>query len=1102
MDPLTLSPQDRDYFIRTLIGETGATDPSSVGVAQVIANRMRATGQSAKDVVLAPGQFEPWATRSKELLSYSPNSDAYKSAAQIVDNVASGKTPDPTGGANQFYAPAAQAQLGRAPPSWDNGKGQQIGAHKFFGGGNQSDPDPFSEYPTAQPAAAPPTPAQGKVSTGLSEFPAALKGAAAPSAKATPAAGEVDPFSEYPTATAPTSGTAIPPPATPSPPPTSAMSDPGGGVEFLNSFPVIGPGLVRAGAAVDALTANAPGSTFSERYGSALSNAENLRQNFSAAHPIASTATDIAGGIVGTAPAIAAAPAAFGVGLPWYAAVGPSALSGAGISAADAYARGGSLSDVARSTELGGAFGGLAPVAGALAGRALSAGADALSGTSAGIQNIVQRMHEIGMTPMQVEAELAHLGPYGTLADVSPAFQMEAAGLASKGGSPTEILAKAMKERQQGADQRISQAVNDTLGPAPDAVQAVNQIEGRKVAASPNASTAKAALDTTMGQATDPHTVLQDMVASRSAAAQPLYDKALQGGSTAPLEKQFEAAFGDASNQVSDAAKALNSAKQQQLLAKAKAAQAGENVYSTSAANREGQAADAAVSQAQRVLEDAQQNQQAIRARLQRAQADGTANAPGAIWNPRIQQFLDDPIVKPAIAQGVRIQRLEALAKGEKFNPSEYAITGTDEKGEPIVGSVPNMRTLNVVKKGLDAMVESTKDPITGRLSEEGRSIDMVRRSFLGELDKANPDYAAARNAWAGPSQVQDAYNQGLGIFTNRSGPSGVNTTPGALASWMKTATDSEKEAAKIGARAAFHQQMSSAADPAAKAAALAGKAANQQKLAAILGPDEAKSLTDQLTRVYEDPVGKAFEKGMGLLKNREGTEGVQDTPKGLQAWLKSASPEEIEAHRAGARQAVEQALTSARNGDYSAARSLFGKSTANREKLDAVFPGASKLFDTIENEMTMRETERGVIGGAHTNRLREIGQRYNLPSGPSAAEIAPTMIGEAFGGGAGALGANLASKGFRSAVSALREASNLRMREQTANALAARGSALSPVLQQIERSFARVPRTSALSSGANALTNTTVRSLPAGVPPYVLPRGGHLSALLGIPSQ
>lgn len=135
---LSVSPQDRDLWIRTVIGEA-AGDPSAEAVAHVIANRARNSGNSVRNVVLAPGQFEPWSTRSRELMSYAENNPAYRQAANIVDDIIKGKSSDPTGGATHFYAPVAQARLGRNPPKWDDGTGQQIGAHKFFGG-NPIDP--------------------------------------------------------------------------------------------------------------------------------------------------------------------------------------------------------------------------------------------------------------------------------------------------------------------------------------------------------------------------------------------------------------------------------------------------------------------------------------------------------------------------------------------------------------------------------------------------------------------------------------------------------------------------------------------------------------------------------------------------------------------------------------------------------------------------------------------------------------------------------------------------------------------------------------------------------------------------------------------------
>lgn len=133
------------------------------------------------------------------------------------------------------------------------------------------------------------------------------------------------------------------------------------------------------------------------------------------------------------------------------------------------------------------------------------------------------------------------------------------------------------------------------------------------------------------------------------------------------------------------------------------------------------------------------------------------------IWNERIQQFFDDPITKQGLKQGVAVQRLESLAQGKKFDPNDYAITGFNEAGDPIISGVPNMRTINLIKKGWDNQLESYRDGTTGRLQldEYGMALDSVRRAFLKEVDAVNPDYAKARSLYAGPAQVRDAVAMG-----------------------------------------------------------------------------------------------------------------------------------------------------------------------------------------------------------------------------------------------------------------------------------------------------------------------------------------------------
>lgn len=141
-----ISAEDRDFMIRTVIGEAGnQPDEGKAAVASVIMNRVKSGrygGNNVRDVVLAPKQFEPWQTRRSELMSYSPNDPAYQRAGALVDGVIKGDLPDFTDGATHFLNPdVVRQRRGGSLPSWAvNDKGQ-IGAHAFYapeGGGGRA----------------------------------------------------------------------------------------------------------------------------------------------------------------------------------------------------------------------------------------------------------------------------------------------------------------------------------------------------------------------------------------------------------------------------------------------------------------------------------------------------------------------------------------------------------------------------------------------------------------------------------------------------------------------------------------------------------------------------------------------------------------------------------------------------------------------------------------------------------------------------------------------------------------------------------------------------------------------------------------------------
>jgi len=136
-----------------------------------------------------------------------------------------------------------------------------------------------------------------------------------------------------------------------------------------------------------------------------------------------------------------------------------------------------------------------------------------------------------------------------------------------------------------------------------------------------------------------------------------------------------------------------------------------------------------------------------------------------AQWDERLQRFLDDPIIQQGMAKGIRTQQLESLADDVPFNFQEYAVKGFDDVGRLIIEGTPNLRAMDAAKRGLDDILESYRDKLTGKLQldEYGRAVNRVRKSLVKKLDDITTDetgrsaYREARAAYSGPAKIKDA---------------------------------------------------------------------------------------------------------------------------------------------------------------------------------------------------------------------------------------------------------------------------------------------------------------------------------------------------------
>ena len=104
----TYTSEDRDYLIRTIAFEaSGESEEGKAAVAHVILTRKRSGkwGDTIKEVVTHPWQFESWMTKRAEMESLDVDDYRYRSAAQIADAVLAGHMSDPTTGATHFLNP-------------------------------------------------------------------------------------------------------------------------------------------------------------------------------------------------------------------------------------------------------------------------------------------------------------------------------------------------------------------------------------------------------------------------------------------------------------------------------------------------------------------------------------------------------------------------------------------------------------------------------------------------------------------------------------------------------------------------------------------------------------------------------------------------------------------------------------------------------------------------------------------------------------------------------------------------------------------------------------------------------------------------------------
>lgn len=131
-------------------------------------------------------------------------------------------------------------------------------------------------------------------------------------------------------------------------------------------------------------------------------------------------------------------------------------------------------------------------------------------------------------------------------------------------------------------------------------------------------------------------------------------------------------------------------------------------------------------------------------------------------WTPELENLLS----RPSGQKGLAYAKLIAAEEGKDITVPVF------ENGK-LVGRdvVPDWRSWDYIKRGIDSVIaEHTND--LGKVDAVGRATANTRRQMLGFLDKANPEYAAARAAYGGASEgVDTILDGGVGLLQRMKGP-------------------------------------------------------------------------------------------------------------------------------------------------------------------------------------------------------------------------------------------------------------------------------------------------------------------------------------------
>lgn len=145
------------------------------------------------------------------------------------------------------------------------------------------------------------------------------------------------------------------------------------------------------------------------------------------------------------------------------------------------------------------------------------------------------------------------------------------------------------------------------------------------------------------------------------------------------------------------------------------------------------------------------------------------------------------------------LKRAEQLAANEQI-PFQQLFINIADDGSATARRVPDARAWDYIKRGFDDMIDAQTDSITKKVTNEGRILVNLKKRMLNEIDRVNPAYKAARQAWAGQQSLDDALEFGRKAMTQSPesvkraladmGPAEKAAARAGVAEWIRNSID------------------------------------------------------------------------------------------------------------------------------------------------------------------------------------------------------------------------------------------------------------------------------------------------------------------------